>query len=844
MLNQEQIAQRRIIVKFYDDIDLPYEDDIGDYVEEAGIGPWKELAEQFPGIRLDRVFVTLTPNEILELVEQAQKIDLDYQAPNFLTYFAIDIPQEVDYQALVEVLSGWDTIEFAYVELTQAPGPDIDYTNDEFAGMQGHINLAPEGIGLRHFWDTMPGLPGLTGTGISFLDVEKGWKLDHEDFLDAGGASLVNEILPGHNREEFQHGTSTLGVVIAQNNAIGVIGIAPDALAHVLSIFRSAMELLPNREDAILTAGVHLGYGDVMLLEIQVEDSPGSDIRWPVEVERAVFDAIRLATALGIVVVQAAGTAGNAPSAQNIADYVVTELLPDGSMVDKNILNHVESNEFYQDSGAIMVSGANSNVVSGEHERLQESNYGNRVDCYAWGQNVVTTTTNNASVESGYYFNYGGSSSAAAIIAGAAIVVQSVQETSIPASPRFNSFQLREIFRDSMLNTGSPHLIGYMPNLVAILAALSTITDIYVRDNLADDGFAHTGPVSISPDIIVRPKEGPNSITNPDTELGTSTINDSNLGRIVINDKDHEVYVRVRNLNRSSDAENAIATVYWAPPSSLTTPDQWHLIGSSTPQTVPADPLQNSITVLNPIDWPQSDIPDAGHYCFIATIGSDDDPDPVGNPNLLNLYYDFDNFLNLIRLNNNVTWRNFNVVEIAAATAVSNPIPLPFIAPGAPDKDRKMQLEIGLRLPKNAQAWLEGPAEFMKRSAPTTYYLQNGEEKGTLKLPLNLNRINPLREMVFPAKSRHNLRILVYLPPDSRQQTHECFVRHLYKNEEVGRIKWRLEPPKTQQKPPVDRKPPQTRLQKEIANLNVKLSVLIGLVGALWLYMITKYNRK
>jgi hypothetical protein len=49
-------------------------------------------------------------------------------------------------------------------------------------------------------------------------------------------------------------------------------------------------------------------FGEVLLLEAQT--SLWGYVRVPVEIEPAAFDVIRLATALGIVVVQAGGNGG------------------------------------------------------------------------------------------------------------------------------------------------------------------------------------------------------------------------------------------------------------------------------------------------------------------------------------------------------------------------------------------------------------------------------------------------------------------------------------------------------------------------------------------------------
>ena len=45
----------RVIVKFHDGVNLPYEDvGIGALIDERDIGPWKDLAAQFGAINIRR----------------------------------------------------------------------------------------------------------------------------------------------------------------------------------------------------------------------------------------------------------------------------------------------------------------------------------------------------------------------------------------------------------------------------------------------------------------------------------------------------------------------------------------------------------------------------------------------------------------------------------------------------------------------------------------------------------------------------------------------------------------------------------------------------------------------
>jgi subtilisin family serine protease len=76
----------------------------------------------------------------------------------------------------------------------------------------------------------------------------------------------------------------------------------------------------------------------------------------------------------------------------------------------------------FRDSGAIMVGAGSS---ASPHTRLGFSNHGNRVDCYAWGENIDTADTNDAGTDNtAYTTSFGGTSGASPIVTGAALLVQ------------------------------------------------------------------------------------------------------------------------------------------------------------------------------------------------------------------------------------------------------------------------------------------------------------------------------------------------------------------------------------------------------------------------------------
>jgi hypothetical protein len=82
----------RVIVKFRDHVQLPYDRTAQSRIEPLGIGPWDRLAAEFKGITLTPLFTSKQPEDIHALVDRATATDPTYRPPNFLTYFAVNIP--------------------------------------------------------------------------------------------------------------------------------------------------------------------------------------------------------------------------------------------------------------------------------------------------------------------------------------------------------------------------------------------------------------------------------------------------------------------------------------------------------------------------------------------------------------------------------------------------------------------------------------------------------------------------------------------------------------------------------------------------------------------------------
>jgi len=339
---------RRVVVKFRPGIVLPYDDSAASKLLERAGHAWEEITGEFPGVTFGPYFTTITVPLLRELQTPS---DSGTGATDFTSYFAVECPPGTDWHGVARKFATWESVERAYVESPPVP-PPVDPASDPRFKEQGWHRAAPFGIDSLFAWDHAD------GSNVRFVDLERGWVLTHED-LKSAKVTLIS----GLNKDFKDHGTAILGLVRAADNRLGGIGIAPKATASVVSQWRAAT--IYSISEAILSAITSMSAGDVLLLETQIEAPVGPGVV-PCEMEDLTFDAIRTAASRGIAVIE--------PSANGSRNL--------NTVVDQNGKRVLDrSSADFRDSGAIVVSASQSPSRS----RLTGANFGNRVDCFAWG---------------------------------------------------------------------------------------------------------------------------------------------------------------------------------------------------------------------------------------------------------------------------------------------------------------------------------------------------------------------------------------------------------------------------------------------------------------------------
>jgi len=116
------------------------------------------------------------------------------------------------------------------------------------------------------------------------IDIEQGWFLKHQDLPQ------TITLLEGTNETtSFVHGVAVLGEMVGIDDTVGIVGIAPQAIAEVLSYNDknpSKRTLEQRVHDRIVNASNALAFGNVMLLEIHFDRKVGSVLtKVPVEAD-------------------------------------------------------------------------------------------------------------------------------------------------------------------------------------------------------------------------------------------------------------------------------------------------------------------------------------------------------------------------------------------------------------------------------------------------------------------------------------------------------------------------------------------------------------------------------
>lgn len=108
----------------------------------------------------------------------------------------------------------------------------VNYFNDKL--YEQIITYPIAALNGQESWNS-----GLTGTGVRIAVIDSGVSR-HSDLIIAGGQSFVD--YTDSYYDDNAHGTHVAGIISAENNSIGIVGIAPDSRIYALKVLDSAGE--------------------------------------------------------------------------------------------------------------------------------------------------------------------------------------------------------------------------------------------------------------------------------------------------------------------------------------------------------------------------------------------------------------------------------------------------------------------------------------------------------------------------------------------------------------------------------------------------------------------------
>lgn len=249
-------------------------------------------------------------------------------------------------------------VEWVVLRLAPVPSPaDLDPTTPSFLEAQSYRGAAT-GIDIDGAQ-----AQGFRGAGVSIHEVEYGWRNTHEDLVDVdlhpepaqtvAAAAFEMGLAP-------EHGTATVGMLVAPHNDYGIDGMVPDAALYTYPEWTEEGGL--RRTEAIAAAVAQAAPGDIVMLQMQAQHPPTGQFG-PAELEPDVWMLTRMATDAGVVVIAAGGNGALDLDGVDAQDYAALG-----------------------DSGAILV-GAGSPE---DRVALPFSSHGNRVDLQGWGASVLS----------------------------------------------------------------------------------------------------------------------------------------------------------------------------------------------------------------------------------------------------------------------------------------------------------------------------------------------------------------------------------------------------------------------------------------------------------------------
>ena len=386
--------------------------------------------------------------------------------PDLCAMMVVEGPKD-ELQQVALTLS--DSLHVDWVEFERlAPPPPIFFDNSDIAPPTPDYAAEDRQryLGPNPGFNTVAfqAFDNSRGLGVKIADCEYGFHSGHEDLCDivAEPGQTPNPQVAELSFDD--HGTASLGISVGGDNGYGVRGIACEADAYFFPEWTNEGGF--RRASAIASAVSTVEPGDIVLLEMQTSIL-GEELYGPAELSFSVWNVVRMASDLGVIVVAAAGNGDQDLDSIDYANY-----------------------RGRGNSGSIVVGAG---TPSFSHSKLSFSSFGSRVDVQGWGRSVFTLGYGGFSKVGGsddvnqyYTSTFGGTSSASAMLAGVCAALQGYAKAELgrPLTPA----EMREALTETGLPQGSGGNIGRFPDMVLAANYILGFQPDFLRGDVSQDG--------------------------------------------------------------------------------------------------------------------------------------------------------------------------------------------------------------------------------------------------------------------------------------------------------------------------------------------------------------------
>lgn len=331
---------------------------------------------------------------------------------------------------------------------------------------------------------------GYTGDGIKIGIIDSGIDYDHEDlnanfiggYSTSTDSSEYTDLEDIHNEYIKSHGTHVAGIIAAEDNGIGVIGVAPEASLYVIKI------PMVYESEAVAVSGIeHVIEGIDKAIEVDL-DILSISLGFEQDVmdtsDRNVLDeAVNRAVEKGIVVVCAAGNHWFSEIFISALDYDPSVNYP-AACANSIAVGCLEANTEDPDNNA-------PSSVS----RWSHSDRGIELDFMAPGREIWSTIIGDD------YMSQTGTSMACPMVAGLCALI-------LDANPLLSPFDVKDVLIDTVEDLGATGHDNY--NGYGLISAVDAVQEAENRppSDSDNDGLYDMEEIQLGTDRLDSDTDG------------------------------------------------------------------------------------------------------------------------------------------------------------------------------------------------------------------------------------------------------------------------------------------------------------------------------------------------